>query len=211
MNSDGFLVDDFLDAVSSQLDRTQDSLAAKGQVRPLVFALRNFRIQLQVFVSMDGEGNIRLRSASPGETGASTLELEFTTVTRAMIEENTISLAMAQAPSLQEAGLKREDAQKLERLGIRTIAQLQELRASGAGLDGISRLTAGAVPADRLRAALRAGRPQVLTIAPAPDPATAVPDAPPPVVQIAPGTRRIELGGKNLLGGERWQPEEASL
>jgi hypothetical protein len=203
----GFLVDEFLDAVTSQLDRTQDALAAKGRVRPLVFALRNFRIQLQVFVSMSADGNLRLRSAAPGETGSSTLELEFTTITRAMIEENTISLAMAQAPSLQEVGLKREDAQQLERLGVRTVAQLQELRTSGAGLDGITRLTSGAVPADRLRAALHAGRPQVLNIAPEPQPAAseqpagapAVP-AEPPVLRIPPGTRRLQLAGRNLLG-----------
>jgi hypothetical protein len=200
----GFLVDEFLDAVTSQLDRTQDALAAKGRVRPLVFALRNFRIQLQVFVSMSDDGNLRLRSAAAGETGASTLDLEFTTITRAMIEENTISLAMAQAPSLAEVGLKREDAQQLERLGIRTVAQLQELRASGAGLDGITRLTSGAVPADRLRAALHAGRPQVLNVAPVPQPA--VPDQPtspppdPPVLRIPPGTRHLQFAGRNLLG-----------
>lgn len=204
----GFLVDEFLDAVTSQLDRTQDALAAKGRVRPLVFALRNFRIQLQVFVSMGDDGNIRLRSAAPGETGSSTLDLEFTTITRAMIEENTISLAMAQAPTLQEVGLKREDAQQLERLGVRTIAQLQELRASGAGLDGIARLTSGAVPADRLRAALHAGRPQILHVAPEPQPsapehvadqpATAAPE--PPVLRIPAGTRRLQIAGRNLLG-----------
>jgi hypothetical protein len=209
----GFLVDEFLDAVTSQLDRTQDALAAKGRVRPLVFALRNFRIQLQVFVSMGDDGNLRLRSAAPGETGSSTLDLEFTTITRAMIEENTISLAMAQAPSLQEVGLKREDAQQLERLGIRTVAQLQELRASGAGLDGIARLTSGAVPADRLRAALHAGRPQVFQVVPeplvqVPQPAAAPPAAGPPappapepaVLHIPPGTRRLQLAGRNLLG-----------
>jgi hypothetical protein len=203
----GFLVDEFLDAVTSQLDRTQDALAAKGRVRPLVFALRNFRIQLQVFVSMGDDRNLRLRSAAPGETGSSTLELEFTTITRAMIEENTISLAMAQAPSLQEVGLKREDAQQLERLGVRTVAQLQELRASGAGLDGITRLTSGAVPADRLRAALHAGRPQVLNVAPEPQPPApehpaGEPAAPaePPVLRIPAGTRRLQLAGRNLLG-----------
>jgi hypothetical protein len=206
----GFLVDEFLDAVTSQLDRTQDALAAKGRVRPLVFALRNFRIQLQVFVSMGDDGNLRLRSAAPGETGSSTLDLEFTTITRAMIEENTISLAMAQAPTLQEVGLKREDAQQLERLGVRTVAQLQELRASGAGLDGITRLTSGAVPADRLRAALHAGRPQVFQVAPEPQPqpAAATPGAgtpaspapEPPVLHIPAGTRRLQLAGRNLLG-----------
>jgi hypothetical protein len=207
----GFLVDEFLDAVSAQLDRTQDSLAAKAKVRPLMFALRNFAIDLQVFVSMDTSSNVRLRSAAAGETGASTLKLEFTTITRPMVEENTVSLAQAQAPSLTEVGLKPDEQRALERVGVRTVAQLQQLRASGAGLDGIARLTDGIVPADRLRAALRRGQPTIGRVTPvpvappappadAPSPASA-PAPPAEVVRVPPGTRRIQLGGRNLLTG----------
>jgi len=208
----GFLVEDFLDAVSAQLDRTQDALAAKAKVRPMTFALRQFAIDLQVFVSMGPDGNVRLRSAAPGETGASTLKLDFTTITRPMIEENTVSLAMAQSPTLAEVGLKPEEQQQLERVGVRTVAQLQALRASGAGIDGISRLTGG-IPVDRLREALRFGRPQVYHVAPvgpgpapegpstpAPAPAPAAPPEPThPVVSITPGTHSVLLAGRGFL------------
>jgi hypothetical protein len=206
----GFPVEDFLDAVSAQLDRTQDALAAKAKVRPLMFALRNFAIDLQVFVSLGADGNVRLRSAAPGETGASTLKLDFTTITRPMAEENAVSLATAQSPSLTDVGLKPDEQRALERVGVRTVAQLQTLRASGAGIDGIARLTAGLVPADRLRAALRLGRPElfhVAPVAPAPvdGPPVPAPGAAPgsapvsSVVSIPPGTARLRLAGRNLL------------
>jgi len=204
MNGDsGFLVEDFLDAVSAQLDRTQDALAAKAKVRPLMFALRTFAVDLQVFVNLDTDGNVRLRSAAPGETGSSTLKLDFTTVTRPMVEENTVSLAMAQAPSLQEAGLDPLQQRALERVGVHNVAQLQALRASGAGVDGIARLTDGLVPADRLRNALRLGRPAVLHVAPAvPAPDQQAPAAPaPPVLNLPFGTQRLQLAGRNLLSG----------
>lgn len=219
MTGGGFLVEEFLEAVSAQLDRTQDALAAKAKVRPMTFALRDFAIDLQVFVSMDGDGNIRLRSAAPGETGSSTLKLDFTTITRPMIEENTVSLAMAQAPTLTEVGLRPEETRQLERIGVRTVAQLQALRASGAGVDGIARLTEGLVPADRLREALRRGRPQLFHVAaapqtapspapeqaPVPEPApepTPPPEPAPaaPVLRIGPDATRLQLVGRNLLG-----------
>lgn len=218
----GFLVEDFLQAVSAQLDRTQDALAAKAKVRPMTFALRDFAIDLQVFVSMDGDGNIRLRSAAPGETGSSMLKLGFTTITRPMIEENTVSLAMTQAPTLAEVGLKPAESRELEKIGVRTIAQLQALRASGAGIDGIARLTEGLVPADRLREALRRGRPQLFHVVAAPDapprdaqphddetppppspaagPAPQPPGSVPPVVHVTPDATRLHLLGHNLLG-----------
>jgi hypothetical protein len=217
----GFLVEDFLEAVSAQLDRTQDSLAAKAKVRPMTFALRDFAIDLQVFVSLDSDGNVRLRSAAPGETGSSTLKLDFTTITRPMIEENTVSLAMAQSPTLNEVGLKPAEARQLERIGVRTVAQLQALRASGTGIEGITRLTEGTVPADRLREALRRGRPQLFHVAPAPQPsveppppAQPPPEAAPapepqpsaPVLKITPETSRLHILGRNLLGGEGGTP-----
>ena len=87
----GFLVEEFLDAVSAQLDRTQDSLAPRRRA-PAHVALRDFTIDLKVFVSMDPRGHVRLRSAAPGETGASAMKLDFTTITRPMVEENTVSL-----------------------------------------------------------------------------------------------------------------------
>jgi hypothetical protein len=206
----GFLVEDFLDAVTAQLDRTQDALAAKARVRPLMFALRTFSIDLQVFVSMDASGNVRLRSSAPGEVGASTLKVDFTTITRPMVEENTVSLAMAQAPTLGEAGLKPAEEQALRRVGVQNVAQLQALRASGAGVDGISRMTSGLVPADRLRAALRLGRPMVANVVPlpaagpAPAPGPAAPETPaipPEIVRIPHDTRLLRFNGSNLLAG----------
>jgi hypothetical protein len=223
----GFLVEEFLDAVSGQLDRAQDALAAKAKVRPMTFALRNFEIDLQVFVNMDPDGNVRFRSAAPGETGSSSLKLDFTTITRPMIEENTVSLAMATAPGLSDIGLRPEEERALNRVGVRTVAQLQQLRAAGASSDGISRLTSGLVPADRLREALRRGRPQVFHAspvpaagAPAPVPVpTSPPDQTPPlqetavrpepspsepesapVLRVSPQTRRLQFVGRNLLG-----------
>jgi hypothetical protein len=205
MNGDGgFLVEDFLDAVSAQLDRTQDSLAAKAKVRPLMFALRQFSIDLQVFVTMDPDGNVRLRSAAAGETGASTLKLDFTTITRPMVEENTVSLAMAQSPTLTEAGLDPQQQRALERVGVHNVGQLQALReSSGSGIDGISRLTEGLVPADRLRAALKTGRPEIFHVAPVPPAPAAAPSEPAPAtpVLVPAGTRRLQLSGRNLLAG----------
>lgn len=220
MTGDDFLVEEFLEAVSAQLDRTQDALAAKAKVRPMTFALRDFAVDLQVFVSMGADGNIRLRSAAPGETGASTLKLEFITITRPMIEENTVSLAMAQSPTLTEVGMKPEETRQLERFGVRNVAQLQALRASGGGVDGIARMTDGIVPADRLREALRRGRPQLLQVVaappsappppvpaavePTPQPAAPSPTAEPapnvPVLRVAPDATRLHFLGRNLLG-----------
>jgi hypothetical protein len=162
-SDDAVLVEDFLEAIASQLDRAQDGLAFKAVNRPLTYAIKDFNLQLQVFVEVDVEGNIRLRSSGPNESGASTMTIAFTTITRPMIQENTISLAATKGPTLDEAGFTPAERQRLERLGVRNTAQLRRL-GSSTGASVVSRLSR--VPVDRLRAALQVDHPAVTSVKP---------------------------------------------
>lgn len=271
MGSEGsFLVEDFINAITTQLDRVQDSLRLKAVNRPLTYALKDIALDLNVFVEVDAQGNVRFRSSSPNEEGASTIRLGFTTITRPMIEENTVSLAMTGSPQLEEMGLDEDERKRLENLGVRNAAQLQNLQKQVRSSSGVSRLTG--IPAERLRKMLSFGKPQVTQIVPNQPPVqppkppiqtkppTMPPHQPPrqappvfvppktppvvkpsPVVQpppvfhqppiahqpnvglprpgivpqpkpnaepirIAPGTRRLNLLGKNLVG-EQGMPE----
>jgi hypothetical protein len=214
MASDGsFLVEEFLDAIASQLDRTQDALAFKAVNRPLTYAIKDFSLQLQVFVEMDSDGHVRLRSSGPNETGASTLTIGFTTITRPMIEENTVALATSRTPSLAEAGFAPEERRRLERLGVRNTSELRRLGSSdGVGATAVSRLTQ--IPVARLRQALQLGRPAVTSVRPtngSGDPAgqpggrPSIADklaAPPQVIRLGPDTTHIHLMGTGLAADE---------
>jgi hypothetical protein len=86
----GYPVEEFLQALTAQLDRAQDALALKvtGTERPLTWALKDLSIDLRVFVQIDSDsGAVLLQSAGPNEEGASTIHLSLTTITRPMVEE----------------------------------------------------------------------------------------------------------------------------
>lgn len=153
-----FPLEEFLEAITSQLDKTQDALRLKAVNRPLTFALKDFDLDLKVFVDMDAQGQIRFRPSGPNETGASTVTIGFTTITRPMIEENTVSMEMTASPTLDEIGLEPAEQKRLERLGVRNAAQLRQLEAH-AGDNNLSRLSG--VNVDKLRQALQMGRPQL--------------------------------------------------
>jgi len=174
----GFLVEDFITSITTQLDRVQDALRLKAVNRPLTYALKELHLELKVFVDMDAQGHVMLRAAGPNEAGASTLAMDFTTITKPMIEENTISLAATRSTPLDNLGLKPEEQMRLERLGVTNLAQLDRLNGS-TGVSTVARMAA--MPVERLRQALVAGRPQLGPVAaPAPRPPMAAP--PPPVV-----------------------------
>lgn len=166
----GFLVEDFITSITTQLDRVQDALRIKAVNRPLTYALKELHLELKMFVDMDAHGQVLLRAAGPNEAGASTLAMDFTTITKPMIEENTISLGTTRSTPLDSLGLKPEEQMRLERLGVTNLAQLDRLKGS-TGVGTVARLAD--VSVDRLRQALQMGRPRVGGVSP-------VPTRPPP-------------------------------
>ncbi len=163
----GVPVEDFLSAIGEQLDRAQDALAIKARTgRPLTWALREMKLALQVFIDVDPQGHVLWRTAGPNEAGASTVNLEFTTITAPMIAENTYSmLDDADARPLDAIGpaadLSDDERGRLRRLGVRTVGQFRRLSPEGqAGLAAVGDMAG--IPISKLEAALRASaRPSV--------------------------------------------------
>src|SRR3712207_2585929 len=100
---DGLPLEHFVQAVTSQLDRAQETMALKARAGlPLTFAVKDLTLDLRTHVEMSGS-EVRIRPAGPGEGDASTLHLALTTITRPMIEENTIvATDDTDSPTLEE-------------------------------------------------------------------------------------------------------------
>lgn len=165
-----FPVEEFVQALSAQLDRAQDGLALKARTgRPLTFAIKDLSIDLRVFWESDAAGRVLIRHAGPNEEGASTVHLNFTTITKEMVEENTFSLGMDEDPrGLQdlpgEQSFSEQDRRRLEMIGVRTVGQLRRLSAE---TDPQSVETFAGIPMMRLQAALlQAARPSVTGVEP---------------------------------------------
>ncbi len=196
-------IEDFLEAITAQLDRTQDALRLKAQNRPLTFALKDFAVDLSVFLEMDADGRVRVRPSGPDEAGASSIHIGFTTITRPMIEENTISMELAQSPTLEEAGLEPQESQRLERLGVRNMAQLRRLQEQS-DEDTVARFSG--IDPGRLRKALQVARPRINYVDIGPGRRTEPdrrPGATPPKLAIPPGQTRLRMRGDGLIDRDK--------
>jgi hypothetical protein len=167
LQDSGVPFDLFIQALTEQLDKAQAAMAIKARVGklPLTFAVKDVSIDLRAFVQMIDD-DVYLRPAGPGEGEASTIKLALTTITKPMIEENAIDFK-AEDPkfNLKEAlgdQLSDDDQRRLERIGVRTVTQLNDLKTT-AGADVIARLSR--MPVNRLQQALmRAAAPRVTRV-----------------------------------------------
>lgn len=163
----GVPFDLFIQALTEQLDKAQAAMAIKARVgrMPLTFAVKDVSIDLRAFVQMVDD-EVFVRPAGPGESDASTVKLALTTITKAMVEENAVDF-IAEDPkfTLRQAlgdQISEDEQRRLERIGVRTITQLNELKAT-AGTDVIARLSR--MPVNRLQQALmRAAAPRVTRV-----------------------------------------------
>lgn len=180
---DGLPIEEFIQALTSQLDRAQSALALKVRAGlPLTFAVRDISIDLRAHVGMR-EAQVLIQPAGPRDQQASVIRLALTTITRPMIEENTLQITPDDQPLHEVLGdeVTEEERRRLEWAGIRTVSQLRNLeRESGEHV--IEQVAQ--IPAMRLRAALeRAARPAIARLVPE-------------------GPQRLRIEGRNLLGGE---------
>ncbi len=150
-------LEDFIQAVQSQLDNAQAAMTmkARNQNLPLTFAIKDINLDLRAHVEF-AESEIRIRPAAAGEKEASIFHLVFTAITRPAIEENAISFS-ADDPDdqlLDDLGdeLTGEERKRLEWAGVRTVKQFQQLNDSKGGVHAIGKMTN--LPVERLRKVL---------------------------------------------------------
>ncbi len=152
----GIPLDVFIQSLTEQLDKAQASMAIKARIAklPLTFAVKEVSMDLRAFVSIIDD-DVYLRPAGPGDSEASTMKFALTTITRSMVEENAVSYQIEDPQfTLKDAlggHMTDEEQRRLERIGVRTVTQLDELKKS-AGADVIARLAR--LPVNRLQQAL---------------------------------------------------------
>jgi hypothetical protein len=164
----GLPIEQFIQALTSQLDRAQSAMALKVSAGlPLTFAVKDLTLDLRAHVVFEGSA-VHITPAGAGDGEASVLHIALTTITRPMIEENTLQLSHEpDEPSLKEVfgdDVSEEEQRRLEWAGIHNVSQLRALQHRS-GEEAIGRVAQ--LPAERLRAALmRASQPFVSRVMP---------------------------------------------
>jgi hypothetical protein len=188
-------LENFIQAVQSQLDKAQTAMTLKARNLnlPLTFAIKDISLDLRAHVEF-AKSEIRIRPAGASDAEASMFHLVFAAITRPMIEENAMQMAVddpddRNIDDMDDGSLNEDERRKLEWVGVRTVSKLREMEAQG-GANTVQRITG--LPVNRLRAALeRASAPLVEYVSPVERAAGDTSEGPP----------LIRLRGRNLLGG----------
>ena len=133
---------DMVDAIASEIDRAEDTLALKSYARGMSFAIKQLSLDLQVAVRRDGDGHIKFRTAEPNATGSTTLKLDFAQILQNQLSANRRKLDGDVDPRpLDALGLTSEEIRRLNAISIYSSDDLRGYTQTAAMIGEVSRKT----------------------------------------------------------------------
>jgi hypothetical protein len=128
----------FLDSLTLELDRAQETLALKGLTRRLTYSVRDLALDLQLFPEFDGD-ELRFTTAQPGETGAARVSLQLGSITDRQIRESTREPRRRDDLAIEEVEeLDPRVKTSLQKMGVTSVSDLERMEKSNVDLEKVA-------------------------------------------------------------------------
>src|SRR5437899_1606488 len=129
-------LEDFVDSLVIELDKTRETLAVKAINKPLSYTVREMALDLYVFPSYDGD-QITFVNAQPGQQGASKVTIQLGTITDTQVRATTSVPGKGDIP-LTDTGIDTKTRKKLRRLGVTSANDLKKIEQKNVDLKEVS-------------------------------------------------------------------------
>ncbi len=119
-------LEDFVDSLVVELDKTRETLAVKAINKPLSYSVKEVALDVNAFPSYDGE-QVRFLTARPGEEGASKLTIQLGSITDQQVRASTKPRDTAPGTSIADLDVDDETRARLRRIGVKSVDDLEAL------------------------------------------------------------------------------------
>jgi len=121
-------LEDFVDSLVVELDKTRETLAVKAINKPLSYSVKEVALDVNAFPTYDGDA-VRFTTAQPGEDGASKLTIQLGSITDQQVRATTKLRQGTPEESLGEIDMDEKTRAKLRRIGVNSVDDLKDLEA----------------------------------------------------------------------------------
>jgi hypothetical protein len=123
----GWSLRSFIDSLTLELDRLQDTLAVKGVNRRLTYTVKDLALDLQLFPEFDGE-ELKFNTARPGEAGAARISFQLGSITDRQIRESTKDPVRTDEVAIEAVeGLDDRTRKSLQKMGVSSVKDLERV------------------------------------------------------------------------------------
>lgn len=126
-------LEDFVDSLVVELDKTRETLAVKAINKPLSYSVKEVALDVNAFPTYDGD-TVRFTTAQPGEDGASKLTIQLGSITDQQVRATTKHRAGEPDQKLTELDVDDATRSKLRKIGVNSVDDLKDLEARNVDL-----------------------------------------------------------------------------
>lgn len=122
-------LEDFVDSLVVELDKTRETLAIKAVNKPLTYSVKDMALDLNIFPSFDGD-TIKFITAQPGQQGASKVTIQLSSITDQQIRATTKTPDQKNDIKITDITTDKDTQKKLRKMGVTSVSDLKQIESS---------------------------------------------------------------------------------
>ena len=130
-------LEDFVDSLVVELDKTRETLAVKAINKPLSYTVKELALDLNIFPSYDGD-QVKFVTAQPGQEGASKVTIQLGSITDQQVRATTKTPGLKSDIKIDEIDLDKTTKRQLRKLGVNSVDDLQQIERKNVDLEKFS-------------------------------------------------------------------------
>lgn len=119
-------LEDFVDSLVVELDKTRETLAVKAINKPLSYSVKELSLDLNIFPSYDGD-QVTFITAQPGQQAASKVSIQLSSITDQQVRATTKVPGAKGEVNLSEMELDKSTKKQLRKLGVNSVEDLKQI------------------------------------------------------------------------------------
>jgi hypothetical protein len=129
-------LEDFVDSLVVDLDKTRDTLAVKAINKPLTYTVKELALDLNIFPTYDGD-TVRFTTAQPGQQGASKVSIQLGSITDQQVRATT-KVPEASGVSIDDINIDKGTKKELRKLGVQSVDDLRRVEKKNVDLKRVA-------------------------------------------------------------------------
>jgi hypothetical protein len=156
-------LEDFVDSLVVELDKTRETLAVKAINKPLSYTVKEVALDLNIFPTFDGD-KVSFVTAQPGQQGSSKVSIQLNSITDQQIRATTKAPVVRKGDvAIEDMPVAKATKQKLERLGVSSVDDLKQIQQRNVDLKRVTDNIDYSSLANQINQARRADSPPTIS------------------------------------------------
>ncbi len=137
MENVAWSLEDFVDSLVIELDKTRETLSIKAINKPLTYTVKDMAMDLNIFPTYDGD-EIKFITAQPGQQGASKVTIQLGSITDQQVRATSKILNKKDDVDISNIELDKDTKKNLRKIGVTSVDDLQQIENKNVNIEKIS-------------------------------------------------------------------------